>query len=117
MNIEEKLKEVGKYFKDKVIAGDYEFISCSEYTAEILIDGKYELKIWIGNTPLENLRFYSYIESERQLFNTLNKWSSDDRLIAWERLKPFIISFKRQQLEAEKENRIQQLQNELNKLS
>lgn len=117
MNIEEKLKEVGKYFKDKVIAGDYEFLECTEYVAKIRIDGKYKFMLWIANEIKIMLNFYTYSDKENDLFKEMTFETQAERIAAWKKLKPFVIEYKQNQLKAENLNRIQQLQNELNKLS
>lgn len=117
MNIEEKLKEVGKYFKDKVIAGDYEFLECSEFTAKIRIDGKYNFLLWITNEIEHDFDFYTYSHKENDLFKEMTFETQAERLDAWKKLKPFLFEYKQNQLKAENIKKIQQLQNELNKLS
>jgi len=58
MNIENLLNDVGVYFKNKILTGDYKFIKCGECTAEIIVDEKFSFEMWIANTPKEHFRFY-----------------------------------------------------------
>lgn len=113
--IEEKLNEIRKYFADKLLSGEYEFISCTDCYATINIEG-YKLNVWIANDPKNHLGFYeptnTYFFVNQQTFR-----SKDERLEAWNKLKPHIIKYKENQLRKEKERQIEQLQKELKSLN
>lgn len=118
MNIEEKLKEIGKYFCDKVITGDYKFIACTEHTALILIDAKYEFEIWIANTAKDNLNFYIFEMSMTQnaFYNYLNLNTQKDRIKAWSKLKPHVVKYRNNILKKQKQKEINRLKKELTNL-
>lgn len=113
MNIEDKLEEIGQYFTQKVIDGDYELLGCSEQIADIIIDGKYDFMLWIGNEQPMNFNFFSY--AEKRLFNHINIEKDTDKAAAWEKLKPRIARHIKAKIEAEKKEKIEKLENILNK--
>lgn len=59
MEIDKKIKEIQNYFINKVKTGDYKFIKSNDYTAEIIIDDKYEFQMWIG----VNKDYYDFYNS------------------------------------------------------
>lgn len=44
-----QIEKVKNYFKNKLLAGDFEIIEVSEHYCTILIDKEYPFNIWIGN--------------------------------------------------------------------
>ena len=111
MNIEEKLNEIGKYFRNKVIAGDYEFLSCDEHLAYIRIDGKYDFMLWIHNSIEQNFDFYTY--SEKRLFEHICITDENERILAWHKLKPLVDRYITEKLIKEKEQELINLQKKL----
>jgi len=116
MEIELKLKEIEKYFKDKVFKGDYEFLSCDQYTAKILIDKKYKFQLWIANNPKDNLQFYNLTYDKNMIYDFIFR-TQKERLLAYKKLKPLIDEYKNTILKKEKQAQIQNLKRELEKLS
>lgn len=117
MNIEELLNGVGDYFKQKIISGDFELKHLDSYTATVLIDQKYKLDLWIANDPKENFEFYdrgNFFKNEA-LLDFLFK-SKEERIQAWEKIKPFIDSYRRDVVAKEKLKEIDRLKKDLKSL-
>lgn len=114
MNIENKLKEIGEYFCNKIIEGEYKFITCSEHTAKILIDEKYNFELWIANTPKDNFNFYETFISFNNEYLYLK--TQKERIAAWSKMKPHITKYKNTALKREKQKQLNRLQKELAEL-
>jgi len=112
MNIEEKLKEIGDYFKQKVLEGDYKFIKCGEHTATILVNGVYVFELWIGNNPRDNFNFYNTYGKDL-IYSYLCLTTQKERIKCWSKLKPHINSYKSTILKREKQREINRLQKEI----
>lgn len=109
--ISEKINEVKQYFADKLLEGNYEFISCDYYTATINIEG-YELAVWISNDQRKTLGFFE--PCKHSIFMPEETFDSDEkRSIAWEILKPKVIEYKKQKYLSEKEK----IDEQINKLN
>lgn len=113
INIEDKLEEIGEYFTNKVIDGDYELLGCNEHIAEIVINGKYNFMLWIGSELPKDLNFFRY--SEQRLFEHINIEKDTDKAAALDKLKPRIARHIKAKIEAEKQQKIEKLENILNK--
>jgi hypothetical protein len=50
--MEKQIREVQQYFKDKILAKDFEIKKIGTYSLEIIIDNQYLFTIWIGNLLL-----------------------------------------------------------------
>lgn len=111
MNIEQKLTEITDYLKQKVLDGDYEFLSSDRHTAKVKIDGLYEIRLWIANIPKKHFALYDasfIVETKSKLL----KFNSDkDRLKAYNNLKVFIEKDKKRQLKELKQDLELQLKN------
>lgn len=107
--INKKLKEVSDYFKQKIIAGDFEFKSCCGRTATIIIDGKHEFTLWIANDQKNNFDYYS-IEG----FPAFMRFRTQkERLSAWKQIKPYVRDYERQVIKREKQKQLNKLKKEL----
>lgn len=49
--MKEKIKEVQRYFIDKLLNSDFKVINCSEFFLSIKIDNEYVFYIWTKNGP------------------------------------------------------------------
>jgi hypothetical protein len=109
MDIQEKLTEIGNYFKTKLINGDYEFISSNKYTAKLLFEKGIKLDVWIGNGE-KHLQFYNafIITNEFMRLKNIN-----DIKKAWEVLSPKINEFKIKLNREEKMQLLEKLKKEL----
>jgi len=119
MNLKKTLNEINDYFANKLLNGDYKFISCDEHTAKLIFDDKYNFEVWIANNPENNFGFhFNYLSAERSLFSDLGNTfkTNDERLKAWEKLKPHVTVYKKEQLRREKEEMIKKLEDELNNI-
>lgn len=115
MDVEKTMHELAQYFKGKMIEGDYMFVKCDEYTAEVLVDGKYPVKLWISNNPKNNCNIYDPPTFESHV----NLWefaSQKERLKAWRAIKPHVEKHNREILKKEKAAQIARLEAELKKL-
>lgn len=116
MNIEKTLTELGDYFKQKLINGEFEFISCNEYTAKIIIDDK-KLAVWIAGEVKDYLEFYYEHMFTTIHFEDLKFTNQKDRIKAYRTIKPMIISYKNDILMKQKKAELKQITNEIKKLS
>jgi uncharacterized protein YaiE (UPF0345 family) len=55
--MEQAIKEVQKYFINKILSGEFEITKKGECTFTVLVDGKYSFCIWMANQP-QNRRLY-----------------------------------------------------------
>lgn len=101
-NIENKINEISLYFRNKMIIGDYEFISCDDYKATIKVD-KYEFDLWIANVIEVNLSIYP---ANSIITNDIIFRDAEDRLKVWDSLEPYVKSYrKKKKIEELKELR------------
>ena len=114
MEIQEKINEVENYFIQKVINGDYQFIKADEHNAEIKVDDKYLIKLWIAN-GVNNLDFYcDWVDSESILKPKLKTMSQKQK--AWTKINEHVKEYQRTKLKKEKQKQIDKLTAELKKL-
>ncbi len=111
-NIDDLLKKVAEYFKQKLLTGDYEFVKCGEHVAEIRIDKKYTFKLWIANDPEYNFGFYGQTFQE----DFMQLRTQKERLAGWRRIKPYIQDYKNTILKRAKQKQFNQLKKELKAL-
>lgn len=83
--MEKKLAEIGNYFKNKLITGEYKVIKWGDVTCTIIIDNKFEFDIWVFMGE-ENIKFYDLGESS--IISRYYLLTLDETLEAW---KNFII--------------------------
>lgn len=101
-SIENKINEISLYFRNKMIIGDYEFISCDDYKATIKVD-KYEFDLWIANVIEVNLSIYP---ANSIITNDIIFRDAEDRLKVWDSLEPYVKSYrKKKKIEELKELR------------
>jgi len=109
MSIKEKINDVAVYFRNKLITGDYEFISCGDYKATVKVED-YTFDLWIANDIKVNLGIYP---SENILSNKVLFRGEEDRLKVWDSLEPYVKAFrKKKRLEElnELKDRIERLE-------
>ena len=113
--MEVMLIKVSDYFKEKLLKGDYKFISCDDYTAEILIDGVYKFSVWISNDQPHNFEFYqSSGTCTIKIGNSMKFETKKERVIAWLKIKPLIFKYKNDILLNKKREELAKLESELN---
>lgn len=113
MDIENTLKEVGNYFKRKLIEGDYKFLKCNDCRAEILFDGKYKFDVWIANKPEDNFDFYDNNFMNENAKGFMQLTTQKDRITAYRKIKPFVIKCQEGKLKREKMKQFEKLKREL----
>ena len=115
MDIEEALKDVSNYFKQKIISGDFKFKSCRDCIATVVIDDKYTFELWIANNPKFDFGFYSIGFGFTSL-DSFNFKTEKERLLGWKQVEPHVDAYKQKVLVREKQKEINRLQKELDKL-
>lgn len=115
MDIKQKLQEVGDYFKQKVIAGEYEVIGISPHTASIEIDGEYKFKLWISTSECY-LDFYFIMPEEVAFIAPYLKFTEEEQSNIWNQLQPKVIEWRRDVRAQEIEDSIKHLTGELEQL-
>ena len=116
MNIDEKLKDIGDYFKNKIISGEFEVISCSECTATVLIDVKYEFRLWIANEPKLHFRFYENTFITNNTLEFMKFKTQEERISGWEQVNSRVQDYRQNVLKIEKQEEFNRLKKELDKL-
>lgn len=116
MNIEDKLKDVADYFKHKIITGEFEFKTCGDYTATVLIDEKYEFQLWIANEPKNNFDFYDSSFILKNSSDFLKFRTQKERMAGWKQVKPHVQAYKNKVLKREKQKEFNRLKKELEAL-
>jgi hydrogenase maturation factor HypE len=114
--IKEKFDALFIEIDKKVLAGDFKFISCSEYVAILEVDG-IEIGYWIANDPKESFTIYEFDEcpvKDGHFKSALT--TQEKRLAAYGKVKPFILEYQQNKLAKQKEEQIKKLQSELEKL-
>jgi hypothetical protein len=88
MKIEDKIKEVSDYFKEKLLEGDYKFIKCNEHKATVQIDNKYMVDLWTAN---DIKRYLDVYEPGSILSNEISFNSEKERIKVWGHLEPYVL--------------------------
>ena len=110
--MEKKIKEVQDYFRAKILAKEFETKEITEYVYTILVDGKFEFSIWVGNLDIiESVKLYGSKKNTIWI-----EFNNDEREQLKSLLLPDIIQYKREKLESERQQRIDKLKAELDKL-
>jgi hypothetical protein len=117
MNIENLLNDVGVYFKNKILTGDYKFIKCGECTAEIIVDEKYSFEMCIANTPKEHFRFYENTFLSSLDLESMHLKTQKERMLGWKHIKPHVNNYRDKVLKREKQKQINRLKKELEALT
>ena len=114
MDIEEKLKEVGEYFKEKILEGDYTLLTADSATAHIVIDDLYNFNLWIANEPKDDFRIYTAWPDDNILVVKFN--SQKERLQGWRKIKPMLEKYNNDIAKEQKRKQIKQLQKDIDKI-
>jgi hypothetical protein len=78
--MEDKIKEIEKYFIDKILSNQFKIVDMSEAVFTILIDEKYSFAIWMEG-PSRSRTLYPYGKQFMQLtFTDLQSVQLDDLL-------------------------------------
>ena len=86
--MEEKIKEVQDYFKNKLLKGEFETTKITDYWIKLVIDSKYNFFIWMANQEI-NVRLYES-ETNFMLFDL----SSEEKKIIWDLLNTVLDNYK-----------------------
>ena len=88
--MENKIKEVQAYFKNKMLKGEFEVLSIEEYYTKIQIDDKYKFHLWGGYNPdsYPNKKLWTATEENFILFD----FTIEERDLIFHHIKPLIKS-------------------------
>jgi len=105
--MKKQIQSIQKYFKDKLLSGEYEVtVPTSEHITELIIDEEFKFSIWTSNGGFEQ-----YISSYDN-FIKLPDFSKQEVVTARTKLDPRL-----KQLQEEiKLKQIQELENKIQKL-
>jgi hypothetical protein len=106
--MQNKIKEVQDYFKNKILKGDFKVTKVDSYYVDILVDDLYEFTFWSGNSNLPETR-------KQHGFNFMDLGLTTDEVVVIDSLlHKHIIDFKRNELYDVKVKELERLKLELN---
>ena len=113
--MKEKIQEVQRYFKDKLLNADFEVISCDAYYLKVLIDGEYKFNIWLSSGPV----YRNVISGGAQKSFMNLHLTSEDKEELFNVTEPIVFElYKKQEQEAERKRYLElknKFENEENK--
>lgn len=105
--MKKQITTIQKYFKDKLLSGEYEIsILNSEHVIELIIDNEFKFTIWISNSGFEQ-----YLSSYFN-FIVLQEFTKEEVLIARTKLDPRLKELQ----ESIKQNKIKDLEKQIETL-
>lgn len=108
--MKEQIEAVQKYFKDKILAKDFEVEKIRQYAIYLKVDGVYSFVIWIGN-------FAEIKESVKNHEGELSfidlQFTKDESIQLSEVLKPYVIGFLKETLIEQKKKELEELEKQL----
>ena len=116
MNIDEKLKDIGDYFKNKIISGEFEVIDCDKCTVTVLIDEKHKFELWISNDPKIHFDFYDSSFILKKNTDFLSFKTQKERISGWEQVNSRVQAYRQNVLKIEKQEEFNRLKKELDEL-
>lgn len=107
--MEKQIREVQQYFKDKILAKDFEIKIVDAYTVRLSIDNCYSFIIWIGNWDLgETRKNYQSALSFMDL-----QFTDEESLQLHDILSPEVELYLKNDLIARKEKELEDLKKSL----
>lgn len=105
-----KINEVTKYFKEKILTGEFGIKRIDSYNVTISVDNEYEFIFWTGN-------IYDFKESLQLHPNALSfmdlEFSEFEINVLYSYLLPIVNKYKKEVILAEKEAELIKLKNEI----
>ncbi len=101
-----KIKEIQQYFKNKLLAGEFEVKKINEYYVDVVIDGEYPFVIWVGN-----MFNYPHTVKTWESGNNLIKldFTKEDGLQLCSIIKPAVLKYRKNTLIAQKQAELEKL--------
>jgi hypothetical protein len=108
--MQEKIKEVQDYFKNKILSKDFEVEKIEQHYFYLLIDSQYEFIIWIGNFDIPRCTkpISSFIDIDI---------TDEEAIKLHGLLLPIVNKYKKETLLEQKKKELEELQKEVNGLS
>ena len=111
MNVQKQLTEIADYFKSKVLAGEFHFISATEHTAKVEIDGEI-INLWICNNPEVDFELYDFLTFSKNRKELCKFASNEERLQGYGNIQKYL----KEAIKASKLEQLERLQDELKNL-
>lgn len=117
MKLQEHISGIEGIFKDIILEGDYDLVSCGDCTATIMIEGKHILELWIANDPKNHFDVYKTSTSEHESSLINIKFNNEkERLKGYRQIKKKMDIYKRTILKRQKRAELNRLMKEVAKL-
>lgn len=110
--MKKKIEEVQEYFKNKILAGEYEAVGLTDYVINLKVDDLFIFSFWSCNG---DTNFKQYIDSGYPNFIYLPEFSEAERVSAYTLLKPTLDKMTEEILNESKLEQYNNLQTELKK--
>ena len=110
--MENKIKEVQEYFRNKIVNGEYEILEMDQYIACILIEDKYKFGIWHAG-GVNHVEIYHTGNSSNSFMYI--KFNYNDKTVIFNYLKPYVDKNIKLRLIKQKEHELLKLKESLNK--
>jgi len=97
-NIEKQIAKIADYFKNKLLAGDFEYISQDDWSVKLRIDNFFEVQVWTSN-GIHYFGLYDIVIRNGDKFKfklmlengPYSQFKTEkQRLQAWSNIEPFI---------------------------
>ena len=104
--MKEKIQEVVSYFKNKLLAGEFDITKIEENLCTIKVDGEYIFTIWIGNLIKypDSVKLWNYGYNDMIL-----KLTDEESIQLQSILKTPILTYRKNTLIAEKQAELDKL--------
>ena len=104
--MKEMIKKCQQYFKNKLLAGEFEVIEITENYVNVVIDSEYPFSIWVGNM-FDYPHTVKTWELGRNLI-TLD-FTKEDGLQLCSIIKPQVLQYRKNTLIAQKQAELEKL--------
>jgi hypothetical protein len=108
--MKEQIEAVQRYFKDKILAGNFDVERIRQFAIYLKVDGVYSFVIWIGN-------FIDIKDSVKNHENELSfmdlKFTKEESIQLSEVIKPYVMGFLKETLIEEKKKELEHLEKQL----
>lgn len=106
----EHLKKYVTRLNKEIYAGNFEFLSCNEYTAKVIVEGK-EVEIWIANSQ-EHCELHS-VNIKEEITSQNDLIPKEEKVKLSLMLMEHCNRYKREKLIKQKESELEWLKNSL----
>ena len=115
MNSHKKVEDIADYFKKQIVDGNYEILEVKSHFTEIRIDEDFEFNLWTANDQPECMATF-HNDSLSGMLKKYMKFTPEEQSKIWDVLKVRIDTYNKEVGIKEKEAKIKELQEELEKI-